>query len=48
VEPRFEVRQSWAETTVGSGFPSVALELQPPRKLDLGGTSVLFGASLRF
>jgi hypothetical protein len=44
----FEVRHSWAETTVGSGFPSVALELQPPQKLDLGGTSVLFGASLRF
>jgi hypothetical protein len=44
----FEVRQSWAEATVDSGFPSLALELQPPQELDLGGTSVFFGGSLRF
>ena len=44
----FELRQSWAEATVNSGFPSLALELQPPQKLDLGGTSVFFGGSLRF
>lgn len=44
----FEVRQSWAEASVNSGFPSLALALQTPQKLDLGGTSVFFGGSLRF
>lgn len=44
----FEVRQSWAEATVDPGFPSTALSLQTPQKLDLGGTSVFFGGSLRF
>lgn len=44
-----EVRRSWAEATLDEGFPSMALAPTPvPRDLDLGGVSVLFGASLRF
>jgi hypothetical protein len=44
----FEVRQSWAEATLNSTFPSLALSPQNPQRLDLGGTSVFFGGSLRF
>lgn len=44
-----EARRSWVEATLDQGFPSEALSVQPvPRELDLGGYSVLFGASLRF
>lgn len=44
-----EVRRSWAEATLDTTFPSQALSTPPiPRELDLGGISVLFGASLRF
>lgn len=44
----FEVRRSWAEADLSDLFPSAALTLNDPRHLDLGGTSVMFGASLRF
>ena len=44
-----EARQSWVEATLDQGFPSQALSPSPvPRELDLGGLSVLFGASMRF
>jgi hypothetical protein len=45
-----EARRSWAEATLDEGFPSQAfISTTPaPRELDLGGISVLFGASLRF
>ena len=39
----FEVRQSWAEATPGGAFAVVN-----PGRLDLGGTSVMLGGSLRF
>ena len=39
----FEVRRSWAEATPGGEF-----ELVNPGSLDLGGTSVVVGGSLRF
>jgi hypothetical protein len=44
----FEVRQSWAEATLNENFPSLTDSLQNPRKLDLGGTSVFLGGSMRF
>jgi hypothetical protein len=44
-----EARRSWAGATLQDGFPSTALTAAPvPRDLDLGGVSVLLGASLRF
>jgi len=43
-----EVRQSWAEASLDGSFPSTALSATDPRKLDLGGTSVFVGGSLRF
>lgn len=44
-----EVRRSWAEATLDQSFPSEALSAAPvPRDLDLGGFSVLLGASMRF
>jgi opacity protein-like surface antigen len=39
----FEIRQSWAEATPGGSFAAVN-----PGELDLGGTSVLLGAAIRF
>jgi outer membrane protein W len=53
VAPRWnltlEVRRSWAEANLDDGIPSLALSATPvPRELDLGGVSVLLGASLRF
>jgi hypothetical protein len=39
----FEVRQSWADATPGGAFTFVN-----PGSLDLGGTSVFLGGSLRF
>jgi outer membrane protein with beta-barrel domain len=44
----FEVRQSWAEATLNEAFPSLIFSVQNPHNLDLGGTSVFFGGSLRF
>jgi hypothetical protein len=38
-----EARQSWAEDTPGGAF-----ELINPGELDLGGTSLFVGGSLRF
>lgn len=43
-----EIRRSWAEATLSELFPSAALTVDDPRELDLGGASVLLGASLRF
>ena len=43
-----EVRRSWAEATLGDVFPSAALTVNDPRRLDLGGVFVFVGASLRF
>jgi hypothetical protein len=44
-----EARRSWVGVTLQDGFPSTALSAAPvPRDLDLGGVSVLMGASLRF
>jgi hypothetical protein len=52
VAPRWnvtvEVRQSWCEANSGSSFPSTALGPGNPNQLDLGGTSVFVGGSLRF
>jgi len=52
VAPRWnitvEVRQSWAEASLDGSFPSTALSITDPRQLDLGGTSVFVGGSLRF
>jgi hypothetical protein len=39
----FEVRQSWAEATPGGAFAVVN-----PGELDLGGTSIFLGGSVRF
>lgn len=39
----FEARQSWADDTPGDGFAVVN-----PGKLDLGGTMIFVGGSLRF
>jgi len=44
----FEVRRSWAEATLSDVFPSAALTVNDPRRLDLGGVFVFVGASLRF
>jgi len=44
----FEVRRSWAEASLSDVFPSAALTVDDPRKLDLGGVFVFMGASLRF
>ena len=44
----FEVRRSWDEATLGDVFPSAALTVNDPRRLDLGGVFVFAGASLRF
>jgi hypothetical protein len=44
----FEVRQSWAEASLSNTFPSTALGPGSPNRLDLGGTSVFFGAAVRF
>ena len=38
-----EARQSWASTTPGGAFSTIN-----PGKLDLGGTMVFVGGSLRF
>jgi len=43
-----EVRQSWAEASLSDAFPSTALGPGNPHRLDLGGTSVYLGGSLRF
>jgi len=43
-----EVRQSWANASINSSFPSLALAVDDQTKLDLGGTSVFFGAAVRF
>jgi hypothetical protein len=43
-----EVRQSWAEASLSDLFPSTALGPGSPHRLDLGGTSVFLGGSLRF
>lgn len=39
----FEVRQSWSDATPGGSFASIN-----PGSLDLGGTSILLGGSVRF
>jgi len=39
----FEARQSWAEDTPGGAFTAIN-----PGDLDLGGTSVFIGGSVRF
>lgn len=44
----FEVRQSWAEADPNDVFPSTALGPGFPNQLDLGGTSLFVGGSLRF
>ncbi len=44
----FEVRQSWSEANLSDAYPSTALGPGSPHQLDLGGTSVFFGGSLRF
>jgi opacity protein-like surface antigen len=47
----FEVRESWAEATPGSAFPSQVsnpILSIPGGTLDLGGTIVTVGGSLRF
>jgi hypothetical protein len=43
-----EVRQSWSEANLGGGASSTALGPGNPNQLDLGGTSVFVGGSLRF
>ena len=43
-----EARRSWAEANLSDAFPSTAISITDPRKLDLGGYSLLFGASVRF
>jgi hypothetical protein len=52
VAPRWnitvEVRQSWAEANLNDAFPSTALGPGSPNQLDLGGTSIFLGGSLRF
>jgi hypothetical protein len=44
----FEVRQTWSEANSGGAFPSTALGPGNPNQLDLGGTSLFVGGSLRF
>ena len=43
-----EVRQSWSEASLSDAFPSTALGPEYPNQLDLGGTSIFVGGSLRF
>ena len=42
-----EARRSWAEANLDA-FPSTAISVTDPRKLDLGGYSLLIGASVQF
>ena len=44
----FEVRHTWSEASVNEFFPSTALGPGFPNQLDLGGTSLVVGGSLRF